>query len=166
MSLYQEIILLMHAGDNHLGKKKKKEMTTSCFSRGSCHAVIWVCIIMTLKISLCFSGFSYPLHHIFTWRRHQMETFSVLLALCARNSTVTGEFPSQSPVMQSFDVFVDLRLNKPLNKQSQVEAGDLRRHRTHYDVTVMKQCSSIQGILMHIQYFVVIHLTSKQHLFM
>ena len=50
--------------------------------------------------------------------RHQMEAFSALLALCAGNSTVTGEFPSQRPVTQSFDIFFDLRLNKPLSKQS------------------------------------------------
>ena len=47
-----------------------------------------------------------------------METFSALLALCARNSPVTGESPSQRPVTRSFDVFFDLRLNKPLSKQS------------------------------------------------
>ena len=45
-------------------------------------------------------------------------TIFVLLALCAGNSPVTGEFPSQRPVMQSFDVFFDLRLNKRLSKQS------------------------------------------------
>ena len=53
-----------------------------------------------------------------TWWRHQMETFSALLALCAGNSPVTGKFPSQRPVMKSFDVFFDLRPNKRLNKQS------------------------------------------------
>ena len=47
-----------------------------------------------------------------------METFSALLAFCVRNSPVTGEFPSQRLVMQSFDAFFDLRLNKRLNKQS------------------------------------------------
>ena len=47
-----------------------------------------------------------------------MDTFSALLALCARNSLVTGEFPSQRPVARSFDVFFDLRLNKRLSKQS------------------------------------------------
>ena len=31
---------------------------------------------------------------------------------------VTGEFPSQRPVTQSFDSFFDLRLNKRLSKQS------------------------------------------------
>ena len=47
-----------------------------------------------------------------------METFSALLALCAVNSPVTGEFPSQKPVTQSVDIFFDLRLNKRLSKQS------------------------------------------------
>ena len=47
-----------------------------------------------------------------------METFSVLLALCAGNSPVTGEFPSQRPVTRSFGVFFDLRLNKRLSKHS------------------------------------------------
>ena len=31
---------------------------------------------------------------------------------------IKGEFPSQRPVTQSFDVFADLRLNKRLSKQS------------------------------------------------
>ena len=52
------------------------------------------------------------------WRRHQMETFSALLALCARNSPVTCEFPSRMPVPRSFDIFFDPRLNKRWSKQS------------------------------------------------
>ena len=51
------------------------------------------------------------------WRRHQMETFSALLAICAGNSQVTGEFPAQRPVTQSFDVFFDMQLSKWLSKQ-------------------------------------------------
>ena len=46
-----------------------------------------------------------------------METFSALLAIGAGNSPVTGEFPAQRQVTQSFNVFFDLRLNKPLSKQ-------------------------------------------------
>ena len=42
-----------------------------------------------------------------------MEIFSALLALY----TGTGEFPSQSPVTRSFDIFFDLRLNKQLSKR-------------------------------------------------
>ena len=52
------------------------------------------------------------------WWRHQMETFSALLAIYAGNSAVTGEFPTQRPVTRSFNVFFDLRLNKQLSKQS------------------------------------------------
>ena len=52
-----------------------------------------------------------------SWWRHQMETFSALLVLCAVNSPVTGEFPPQRPVIWNFDVFY-LRLNKRLGKQS------------------------------------------------
>ena len=48
-----------------------------------------------------------------------METFSALLAICAGNSTVNGEFPTQRPVTLSLNVFIDLRLNKRLSKQSQ-----------------------------------------------
>ena len=51
--------------------------------------------------------------------------------LCAGNSPVPGEFPSQRPVTRSFDIFFDERPSK------QSWAGDLRRHRAHYDVTVM-----------------------------
>ena len=51
------------------------------------------------------------------WWRHQMETFSVLLALCEGNSPVTGGFPSERSVTRSFDFLFDLHLNKQLNKQ-------------------------------------------------
>ena len=61
----------------------------------------------------------------------------MLLAICAGNSPVPVEFPTQRPVTQSFDVLFDLRLNKRL-KVNNREASDLRRHRAHYDVTVMK----------------------------
>ena len=47
-----------------------------------------------------------------------METFSALLAICAGNSPVPGEFPAQRPVTRSFDVYFDLRPNKRLSKQS------------------------------------------------
>ena len=73
------------------------------------------------------------LHLLYTWRSHQMETFSALLAICAGNSPgtfsallaicagnspVPGDFPAQRPMTWSFDVFFDLRLKKRLSKQS------------------------------------------------
>ena len=66
-----------------------------------------------------------------------MDTFSALLAICAGNSPVTGEFPAQRPVTRSFDVFFNLRPNKRLSKQWR--DWWLRRHRDHYDVTVMRK---------------------------
>ena len=62
-----------------------------------------------------------------------METFSVLLAICAGNSPVPGEFPTHRPARRSFDVFSDLRPNKRLSKQSwgwwcETPLHSLRRH--------------------------------------
>ena len=34
---------------------------------------------------------------VLPWWRHQIETFVALLAICAGNSPVTGEFPTQRP---------------------------------------------------------------------
>ena len=66
---------------------------------------------------------------LYPWWRHQMGTFSALLAICAGNSPVPGEFPLQRPVTRGFDVFFDLCLNKGLSKQSW--GWCLRRHYTH-----------------------------------
>ena len=69
---------------------------------------------------------------------HEMETFSALLVSCAGNSPVTGKFPLHRPVTQSFDVFfICARWN---GWASNGDDGDLRRHRDHYDVTVMTLC--------------------------
>ena len=57
-------------------------------------------------------------HYFMAWWRHQMETFSALLVICAGNSPVPGEFPTQRPVTRSFDAYFDLRPNKRLSKQS------------------------------------------------
>ena len=46
-----------------------------------------------------------------------LTSFCALLAFYAGNSQVTGEFPTQRPVTQSSDVFLDLRLNQQWNKQ-------------------------------------------------
>ena len=42
---------------------------------------------------------------------------TIFQALCAENSLVIGEFPSQRPRERSFDVFFDLRQNKRLSKR-------------------------------------------------
>ena len=55
-----------------------------------------------------------------------------LLALCEGIHWT----PAQRPVTRIFDVFFDLRLNKRLSKNREVELW-LRRHHAHYDVTLM-----------------------------
>ena len=91
----------------------------------------WICSKVINGTVMCndFCVFSFPTRNRLqstkwhktartSWWRHQMDTFSALLAICAGNSPVPGEFPAQRPVTRSFDVFVHLRLNKRLSKQS------------------------------------------------
>ena len=58
-----------------------------------------------------------------SWWRHQMETFSALLAICAGNSPVTGDFPAQRPETRSVDVFIDVHFNELLSKQIEEQAS-------------------------------------------
>ena len=73
-----------------------------------------------------------------------MEKFSALLAICAGNSPVTGEFPTQRPVTRSFDVFFDRRMNKRLSKQRwgwwfETPSCPLWRHCNGHDITHIQQ---------------------------
>ena len=82
------------------------------------HGAFWGCAPAPLtKLDLIDWLIDLEKGRLYTWWRHQMETFSTLLAFCAGNSLVTGEFPAQRPVTRSFDVFFDLGLNQQLSKQ-------------------------------------------------
>ena len=83
-------------------------------------SLIFTCRVYVITPCIRWEGMLGPplSYSKLAWWRHQMETFSALLALCAWNSPVTDEFPSQGPVTRSFDVFFDLCLNKRLSKQS------------------------------------------------
>ena len=63
------------------------------------------------------------------WWRHQMETFSALLAICAGNSPHKGQW--HGALMFSL---ICAWINRWVNNR---EAGDLRRNCAHYDVIVM-----------------------------
>ena len=91
------------------------------------HRCIVICLFCSRRLRMYYSMMTilwrdriiiHGFKAIITWWRHQMETFSALLALCAGNSPVTGEFPAQRPVRRSFDIFFDLCQNKRLSKQS------------------------------------------------
>ena len=65
------------------------------------------------------------------WWRHQMETFSALLAI--HRSPVYSPHIGQWRGALMFSL-ICVRINGLVNNG---EAGDLRRHRAHYDVNVM-----------------------------
>ena len=97
-------------------------------------------------------AFSIPLLPGAALRRNW--TFSALLALCAENSPVTGEFPSQRPVTRSSDVSFDLRLNKHSSKQSrgwwfETPSCSLWRHRNAWSVRIIIHIWKVQN--QHVQ---------------
>ena len=71
---------------------------------------------------------------LLTWWRHQMETFSALLAFCAGNSPVNSPHKGQwcRALMFSF-ICVWINVLRVNNRG----VGDLRSYRGHYDVTAM-----------------------------
>ena len=90
--------------------------------------ITWLCeLVPVLAAPVMAASATYP------WWRHQMETFSALLAISAGNSPVPGKFPAQRPVTLMFSL-IWAWINGWVNNR---EAGDLRRYRAHYDVTVM-----------------------------
>ena len=88
---------------------------------------------------------------ICTWWRHPMEIFSALLALCVGppvNSPHKGQWREalMFPLVCAWiNVWVYNR-----------EAGDLRRHRAHYDVIAMNRCT-VQRSFIKIQYNAILH---------
>ena len=87
------------------------------------------------------------------WWRHQMETFSALLAICAGNAPVTGEFP-RIPHTKASDAelwyFFDRCLNKWSSKQSwcwwfETQSRPLWRHcnAKHYSGTMNLRWNSL-----------------------
>ena len=87
-----------------------------------------------------------------------METFSALLVICAGNSPVPGEFPTQRPVTRGFDVLYDLRPNKRLSKQTrgwwfETLSCSLWRHCN--DFTILHMGRSASGSYTHVAYLLV-----------
>ena len=83
------------------------------------------------KISFLFFETCIRRHIVFLnemrWWRHQIETFSALLALCERNPLVTGGFPSHSQWRGALMFsLICAWTNGWANNQG---AGDLRGHR-------------------------------------
>ena len=72
---------------------------------------------------------------VVSWWRHQMETFSALLAICAGNSLVPVNSPHKGQWRRALMfTLICARINGWVNNR---ETGDLRRYCAHYDVIVM-----------------------------
>ena len=92
------------------------------------------------------------MYNEFTWWRHQMETFSALLAICAGNSPVTGEFLNKGQWRGALMFsLICARINGCVNNR---EAGDLWRHRAHYFATVILFPDDIAQLAMIHVYFI------------
>ena len=94
--------------------------------------------ITTTLLSWNFSNlasFASLSHISIAWWRHQMETFSALLAICAGNSPVpvNSSHKGQWRGALMFPL-ICVGINGWVNNR---EAGDLRRYRAHYDVIAM-----------------------------
>ena len=100
---------------------------------------------LSKKFSLIFDGphnlignYLFIILHWLTWWRHRMKTFPALLAIYAGNSPVPGnsrhEGQWRGALMFSL---ICVWINGWVNNG---KAGDLRRYRAHYDVTVMNTC--------------------------
>ena len=99
-------------------------------------------ISYTYKLHLYIeSGPRPPLSKCKTWAMMTSSNGNIIHVTGPLCGEFTGHrwIPLTKAVTRSFDVFFDLRLNKQLSRK----AGDLRRHRAHYDVTVMLWWESI-----------------------
>ena len=85
-----------------------------------------------------------------------METFSTLLALCAGNSPVTvnslhkGQW-RRALMFSLICAWINARVNNG-------EAGELRRHRAHYSVTVMSYTTKMASLYWDTLYIVILQM--------
>ena len=97
-------------------------MSHKIYTRSNCLLFCLFCVLWyRIIVSLCSDL-------IFPWWRHQMETFSALLAIYA------GTHKGQWRGALRFSL-ICAAIN---GWESNRKAGDLRRHCAHYDVTVMR----------------------------
>ena len=87
---------------------------------------------LALLLCLCSTILTLLLYHD---DAIQWKLFSTLLVICTEKSRLNGEFPAQRPVMLSLMFsLICAWINGWVNNR---EAGDLRCHHAHDDITVM-----------------------------
>ena len=121
---------------------------------------IYCYIIYVIAIICGMVGRGYkpqPMHirNIFpSWWRHQMETFSALLAICAgiHRSPVNSLHKGQWRRALMFS-FICVWINGWENNR---EAGDLRRYHAHYDVIVMIILYKVDALMWFVLFYFVL----------
>ena len=95
---------------------------------------VWYMQLLVLIYATDICNWYMQLLNLRAWWRHQMETFSALLAILGiPRSPMNSPHKGQWRGALMFSLICAWR-NDWVNNR---EAGDLRRHRAHYDVTVM-----------------------------
>ena len=100
---------------------------------------IWFSIVLLYDQTIFFR-WKFPIRrwecvYLYSWWRHQIETFFALLAICAGNLPFTVNSPHKGQ-RRGASIFslIFAWTNGWVNNG---EAGDFRRHRAHPDVAVM-----------------------------
>ena len=106
---------------------------------------VWITLMTSLEFIISFSQITCHMKLTWTqwvdggtWWRHQMEIFPALLALCERNPPVTDRWISRHKGQWRGALMFSLICawrNCWVNNR---DTGDFRRHRAHYDVTVVR----------------------------
>ena len=99
------------------------------------------CRLPILYLLIWWISFNFRTKHgndaaVFHYDVIKWKHFCALLVICAGNSPVPGEFPTQRPVTRSFGVlfFICAFTNGLIINR---KAGHLRRYSVHYDIIVM-----------------------------
>ena len=102
--------------------------------------------VLRVDTMILFSAFLWLYYQLIydAWWRHQMETFSAILATARGINRSPVNFPHKGQWHGAFDVFCDLRLNKRLSKQSwgwwfETPSSPLWRHSNGYLVMNLKK---------------------------
>ena len=124
---------------NRLFRYRSKKPSKLCVTGAETPAVVMALILYNWLVPVFHrSGLSQMENEntISLWWRHQMETFSALLASVRRiyRSLVNSPHKGQWHRAGMFFFWSAVWINGWVNSR---EAGDLRRHGAHYDVIVM-----------------------------
>ena len=106
-------------------RKPLSKWQHSCYWKLSCQKFPQNCVTLVTRLHI----------RVAAWWRHQMETFSALLAICAGNSPDPAISPHKDQWRGALMFSLTCTwINGRVNNR---EAADLRLHRAHYDVIVM-----------------------------